>query len=310
MECPVCKRENNVEFMTTNAMMHRRNAEQYQFNKCLNCDSAFLTNPVAEDELERYYSKNYLPYRGAKAWGKFQSFVAKSQRKLDKKRASFVAKSVRDANNIEILDVGCGNPSFLNTVQIKTGFSCTGIDFTDKGWRDEGFLNIKLYKTSLQDFNLGKKFDIITLWHYLEHDYHLGDTIDKLFDTLKPGGKLLIEVPDYHSFTARKQKEFWQGWHSPRHITLFSKKGFRILFPQDKWIIRKHLRYGTLDAFTLWWLGKMEKKGIDWSKSMEPAFWPLVFLKVVSAPFFLFEKVFPMGVQLLIVEKRTNNILN
>ena len=48
----------------------------------------------------------------------------------------------------------------------------------------------------------------------------------------------------------------------------------------------------------------MEKKSIDWSGSMENRFWQLVFLKIISFPFFLFEKVIPMGIQTIILEKK------
>jgi hypothetical protein len=48
----------------------------------------------------------------------------------------------------------------------------------------------------------------------------------------------------------------------------------------------------------------MEKKNIDWSSSMEGKFWQLVFLKIISFPFFLFEKVIPMGIQIIILEKK------
>lgn len=306
MNCPVCKSKNIEHHTTTNAMMHSAYDEQYHFKKCLNCYTIFLSNPVDEEQLQKYYSKSYLPYRGAKAWGKFQAFVEKSQLKLDKKRAQFVAKSVNKEKRIRILDVGCGKPTFLNILQQQTNAKCTGIDFTDEGWRNEEYLLLKLYKTTFEDFTPKKQFDIITLWHYLEHDYHLEGTVEKLYNALNPGGKLIIEIPDYRSWTAKKQKEYWQGWHSPRHLTLFSKKGLQVLFPKEKWKIQKHLRYGTLDAFTLWWLGKMEKKGIDWSASMEKEFWPLVFWKVVSAPLFLFEKFIPMGIQLLVIEKKQN----
>jgi hypothetical protein len=47
----------------------------------------------------------------------------------------------------------------------------------------------------------------------------------------------------------------------------------------------------------------MEKKGIDWSGNMSNHFWMLVLLKVITAPIFLFEKLFPLGVQILVVEK-------
>jgi len=111
-------------------------------------------------------------------------------------------------------------------------------------------------------------------------------------------------VPDYNSISAKIQKSYWQGWHSPRHISLPTKKSFDLLFQKDKWEIKKHLRYGTLDAFTLWWLGRMQKKGVDWSGNMSNHFWSLVFLKVVTFPVFAFEKIFPMGIQIIVVEKK------
>ena len=148
-----------------------------------------------------------------------------------------------------------------------------------------------------------KQFDVITLWHYLEHDYNPIQTIETLYNCLKHGGKLIIEVPDYNCISAKIQKSYWQGWHSPRHISLQTKKSFALLFQKDKWEITKHLRYGTLDAFTLWWLGRMQKNGIDWSGSMSNHFWPLVLLKVVTFPIFAFEKLFPMGIQIVVVEK-------
>jgi hypothetical protein len=119
---------------------------------------------------------------------------------------------------------------------------------------------------------------------------------------LNPRGRLIIEVPDYNTILAKRQKQFWQGWHSPRHLTLF-KEGFRQLFTPDKWSIVKHTRYGTLDAFTLWWLGKNGEKNIDWSSSMEGRFWHLVFFKIISFPFSI-RKVIPMGIQIIILEKK------
>ena len=304
VNCPVCNSNNNTNYITTNALMHKPNNERYEFKKCVLCQSVFLSNPVQESELNNYYSNNYLPYKGPVAWGKYKLFVTKSQQNLDLKRVKVVANNVKNKKSFSILDVGCGNPSFLNAIQKNLHADCTGIDFSDNGWKDNNFVNISLFKSSIADFNPNQKFDVITLWHYLEHDYNLQETIEKLFCCLNPQGRLIIEVPDYNTILAKRQKQFWQGWHSPRHLTLFSKEGFRQLFAPDKWVIVKHKRYGTLDAFTLWWLGKMEKKSIDWSGSMEGRFWQLVFLKIISFPFFLFEKVIPMGIQMIILEKK------
>lgn len=302
--CPACLSEKNKYHITTNALMHKPNVEQYVFNKCANCESIYLSNPVSEEVLNDYYTDHYLPYKGEAAWGKFQSFVAKSQVNLDKKRLKIVRKCTKNKKHFSILDIGCGNPSFLAMVQNNLNATCTGIDFSDKGWKDKNYENLTLLKTSIADFKPQHKYDVITLWHYLEHDYHLQETVQQLYQFLNTDGQIIIEVPNYKSTTAYFQKQFWQGWHSPRHLTLFSKKGFAKLFNLDHWTLVEHRIFGTLDAFTLWWLGKMEKKKCDWAGNMQPEFWPLVTLKIVTFPIFLFEKWIPMGIQLVIFQKK------
>jgi SAM-dependent methyltransferase len=303
--CPICKKTESSFYLSTNALMHEPNNELYTFAICTNCEAVFLTNPVTPERLENYYTESYLPYRGAEAWGKYSSFVTNSQKKLDLKRVTLVKKHLKRNNpNLNVLDVGCGNPSFLEILEQKSKANCTGIDFSDSGWKDKNFPNLELKKIAIEDYVSDKQFDVITLWHYLEHDYNPSQTIEALYNCLKHGGKLIIEVPDYTSISAKIQKSYWQGWHSPRHISLPTKKSFDLLFQKDKWEIKKHLRYGTLDAFTLWWLGKMQKKGVDWSGSMSTHFWSLVFLKVVTFPFFAFEKLVPMGLQIVVVEKK------
>lgn len=306
VNCPICKKTKSNYYSSTNALMHEPNNEVYIFNVCNNCEAVFLTNPVTPERLEHYYTDNYLPYRGAAAWGKYSSFVANSQKKTDSNRVNFVKKYLKknNANNVNVLDVGCGNPSFLELLQQNSKVNCTGIDFSDSGWKGKNYPNIDLKKVAIEDYITDKQFDVITLWHYLEHDYNPSQTIETLYHRLKQGGKLIIEVPDYKSISAKIQKSYWQGWHSPRHISLLTKKSFSLLFQKDKWEITKHLRYGTLDAFTLWWLGRMQKKGVDWSGNMSNHFWTLVLLKVVTSPIFAFEKLFPMGIQIVVVEKK------
>jgi SAM-dependent methyltransferase len=305
INCPICKKSESTFYISTNALMHKQNQEHYIFNSCTNCDAVFLLNPVSIENLAKYYTENYLPYKGASAWGKYSSFVINSQKKLDLRRVNFVKKHInKKESNHSVLDVGCGNPSFLDCLQKNTKINCTGIDFSDEGWKSSDYPDLVLRKVAIEDFYTTELFDIITLWHYLEHDYNLHQTIEKLYNCLKPGGKLIIEIPDYESISAKTQKSYWQGWHSPRHLSLLTRKSFSVLFLEDKWRISKHLRYGTLDAFTLWWLGRMEKKGIDWSSTMTPHFWPLVFLKIITAPIFVFEKLVPMGIQTMVVEKK------
>ncbi len=123
--CPVCQSVKQSFFITTHAMMHTPNSEQYVFNQCDGYASVFLTNRVEEVDLSKYYTDNYLPYRGYQAWGKFQSFVESSQRSLDQQRVKVVKQMIGKENALlSLLDVGCGKPNFLEAVQKQLPSHC------------------------------------------------------------------------------------------------------------------------------------------------------------------------------------------
>ena len=113
-----------------------------------------------------------MPYRGAKAWGKFEKLVASSQKKLDLKRV----KLIKDVHSLSeeslILDIGCGNPTFLKAFQKKVNCQTMGIDFSDKvGKIKPIILKINLQVAEIKDLSSNLRPDVITMWHYLEHDY-------------------------------------------------------------------------------------------------------------------------------------------
>jgi 2-polyprenyl-3-methyl-5-hydroxy-6-metoxy-1,4-benzoquinol methylase len=64
-------------------------------------------------------------------------------------------------------------------------------------WKGKNYPKLELKKVSIEDYNTKTEFDVITLWHYLEHDYNPHQTIETLYNCLKPGGKIIIEIPDY-----------------------------------------------------------------------------------------------------------------
>lgn len=302
--CPVCRSQSHSFFVETSAMMHDTNEERFAFYKCNACKSAFLRNPVDESTLSAYYLDSYLPYRGSAAWGRFANFVDKDDAKLNRKRVKLAASCCSNKDEPSILDIGCGKPDFLLAFNEKHQSNAVGVDFVAAHWDAPKYRHLKLHECNWKTFNFDAKFHVITAWHYLEHDYDLAFTITKIHELLISGGYFIAEVPMYQSILQRAQKKHWQGWHSPRHLTLFSKKSWSILFPKTHWEIVKHQKYGTLSAFTLWWLGHREGMSTDWKGSMEKYFWELVFWKVVLSPFFILDKLIPLGVQTIIVRKK------
>ena len=94
--------------------------ELFNFDQCANCQLIFLNPRVNLDNLKNYYTSYYLPYRGSEAWGKYSKLVEGSQKKLDLKRVKWVKEMCSVSPKSLILDVGCGNPSFLKVCQHMT----------------------------------------------------------------------------------------------------------------------------------------------------------------------------------------------
>lgn len=309
-KCPVCLNKNLTPFIQTKTMMHPP-TEDFNFDVCKDCSSVFLNPRVKAEFLGPYYQDYYLPYRTETAWGKYAKVVANSQNKLDKERVKICIKAMPLNKNSMVLDLGCGKPSFLKMLEAKSNCQTYGVDFSSNGWEaeKEQYQNLELIEGDLETVKaLNQKFDLITMWHYLEHDYEPTATIQTLKKLLKPNGKLIIEVPNLNSLTRKWQGAFWEGWHTPRHTVLYSPETLRFLLEENSFKVEKALEYGTMDAFALFWMGQMEKKGIDWSDSMEQRFWTFVMLKIATWPVFAMKRFLPLGIQLVVAEVKDKQI--
>lgn len=304
--CSVCRSENHRPFIATEAMMHDRESTSFRFNRCGVCGSVFLTNPVEEADLGRFYTEAYLPYRGETAWGKYAGWVRRDDQRLNAKRVRWVRPFLAGKGKAAVLDIGCGKPDFLARLRSEEYVEAVGIDWTAAQWEQPKYRDLELIEGDWRELNTERQFDVLTAWHYLEHDYDLAATERACHQLLKPDGIIVAEVPMYEGLLQRWQGKHWQGWHTPRHLTLFGRHSWMHAFPESRWNLLEHRTYGTLSAFTLWWLGHHEKRGGPWSGSMEPQFWGLVIWKVVLAPVFLLERILPFGVQTVIIQKRAH----
>lgn len=282
-------------------MMHPTD-ELFNFDKCNSCDFVFINPRVNEKDLIKYYTSYYQPYRGSEAWGKFKPIVERSQRKLDANKLSIVKKYYGLTENSILLDIGCGKPTFLKTCVEKSNCKALGIDFSDFGWRanTSDYSAIELQICEVKDLNLISKPDVITMWHYLEHDYTPKENLSHLKKISKPTTTLIIEVPNFDSHSRRKFNQHWAGWHTPRHTSLFSPANITLLLEQTGWKIKEILPYGTLDAYLLYWMSKMEQKQIEWDKNLENEFLNFIFGMIKFYPLKLKEKQQSLGIMTVI----------
>ena len=127
----------------------------------------------------------------------------------------------------KLLDIGAGTGDFL-VVAKKNGWQITGIEPSEKP------RNIAIQKGVSFVNNLAELednfFDVITMWHVLEHVPDLEFQIKELKRLIKPNGTILIAVPNFNSFDANYYGKFWAAFDVPRHLWHFSKTAIEKLF--------------------------------------------------------------------------------
>lgn len=126
-----------------------------------------------------------------------------------------------------LLDIGAGTGDFLAAAIVK-GWAITGVE-PDSSARQVA-LSKGISLLSDQHSLVANSFDVITMWHVLEHVSDLDQQIEILKKVLKPGGTLLIAVPNYKSFDAQVYGKYWAAYDVPRHLWHFSQQSIGIIF--------------------------------------------------------------------------------
>lgn len=185
-----------------------------------------FTHPKpAAKELDAYYaSPNYISHTDSKKTqlDKIYQWVKKY---MLHRKLGWIEKKFPDRGRI--LDIGAGTGDFLLEAK-KKGWKVSGVEPNEQAGNIALEKGIKLATTSGKFSS--NKFDVITLWHVLEHVYDLRAQIIELEHLLKKGGLLIIAVPNYKSYDAQHYKEFWAAYDVPRHLYHFSQNSFKPLF--------------------------------------------------------------------------------
>jgi 2-polyprenyl-3-methyl-5-hydroxy-6-metoxy-1,4-benzoquinol methylase len=213
-----------------------------------------------EEELGSYYeSSDYISHTDSK--GSFTDKIYQIVKKVALKNKLKLINSFKTFDK-NLLDVGCGTGDFLFTCK-NWGWNVLGVEpnISARNLAETKlFANNATYIFSdLNEVN-SIQFDVITMWHVLEHVPNLEQYISKLKSLLKPNGVLVVAVPNYKSFDANYYKEFWAAYDVPRHLWHFSKKSIEILFSKHQMKLVKTLPM-KFDAFYVSLLSEKYKTG-------------------------------------------------
>jgi len=209
--CPNCGSSNRVTKLIE---------PPFQIVKCSNCALVYLGNPPDEGVIyERYYESSEPDSRKYRADSDDPSLAELHALNIQR------AARIRDIKpSGRLLDVGCGRGNFLATAR-EHGFDVHGIDISDRAvaYARKEF-NLKVDVATLDELARNKnRFDVITLWHVLEHFVDPFKHLLQVRSLLNEGGICVIEVPNLNSLKFRIAGNKWHGGNHPLyHRTFFS----------------------------------------------------------------------------------------
>lgn len=206
---------------------HSVSNEYFELKK--NSKYGFLeTTPLPDvSELVKYYeTEEYISHTDSKR-NLFEKVYHLVRNYAIKNKITLINK---EQTKGQLLDIGCGTGDFLFAAK-NNGWKVTGIEPNEKARNIANKKNNNSVFDNSQLNNLKENsFDVITLWHVLEHLPNLENDILIFKKLLKPSGSLIIAVPNYNSFDANYYKEFWAAYDVPRHLWHFSQNSIKSLF--------------------------------------------------------------------------------
>ncbi|WP_394758898.1 class I SAM-dependent methyltransferase [Flavobacterium sp.] len=207
------------------------------------------------DILPKYYeSEDYISHTDGKR-SLFEKLYQIIKSYSLNKKASLINSLHSQKGNL--LDIGAGTGDFL-AIAKKAGWQTTGIEPNEKAKAIAISKGVS-FAENLESIE-SHSFDVITMWHVLEHVPDLENQIKELKRLLKPNGTIIIAVPNYKSFDAKYYGEFWAAYDVPRHLWHFSKISIEKLFAKENMKLIKILPM-IFDSFYVSLLSEKYKNG-------------------------------------------------
>jgi SAM-dependent methyltransferase len=193
--------------------------------ECEGCGVLRTLPEMTETELAEFYPDEY--------WGASEpseSWISSSQ--FEKTR--FLARCTHGGGRI--LDIGCGSGFFLRALD-GNKWDRFGVEIgkaaSEQAARALGHDHIKA-GTLIEAGFADSFFDVVTLWSALEHTNEPRVNLIEARRVLKPGGTLIVQVPNAASYQARWFKSFWFALDAPRHRYHFSANGLDRLLSESR----------------------------------------------------------------------------
>jgi SAM-dependent methyltransferase len=241
--CVLCSKETEARFHL------RANSGGFPFSylRCEGCGLVFLSPRPDGKEIPRFYAQDYYGENPKK----FRSWLEAGRLFFAWNRMRRVRKLFRGPG--KALDIGCGQGTFLQLLK-KEGWECHGTELTADSASRASRLGISVSVGEIDEHEFAShSFDLITLWHVLEHLPEPLKTLKALTRLLKKGGILAISTPNIDSLQAEVGRSQWFHLDPPRHLYLFSPQTLEQMMESLRFRLLE-IRHFSLEQNPYGWL--------------------------------------------------------
>lgn len=240
--CPICGSKKVIFAFQGKDRLHHIEGT-FNVKKCEDCACFFRLPRLGFTDLKKYYPQ-----------GKYEAYV------LDK---SFILKIIsgfalkaksryitRLLGKGSLLDVGCARGKFLQEMR-RRGWDVQGIEPDRNSVEAAQKSGLQVKEGIFEGAQYPPEvFDVITMWHVLEHMQDPSKDLEQASRALKKGGFLVFSVPNIDSLEAKAFRHLWSGFDVPRHSFVYSKKGLKIIFSRIGLVEKEvRTRFGGFDSF-------------------------------------------------------------
>jgi len=275
----------------------------FRFVRCARCALAYQNPRVALEHIGAYYDDQYIAHRRKRDWGRLTPLFERAMNKLDADKDAIVSRYVTLGADSQVLDVGCAVGTFLQRLHDRCGAHVAGVDFKDLTFaaslRDVEFHCGLFYDAPLE----GERFDLVTMWHFLEHDYDPLRSLATARRVLKPEGRLVIEVPRLDSRTFTWFGDRWPGLQAPQHTVLFDRDSLLRAVRKSGLEVVDYLPYGAFPAYFYLFTGAafrmLKGRGLNLDRAIVPYF----IGQLLTSPVVLFERRLNLAMQTVVCRR-------
>ena len=224
-KCPWCQSEKAHKHLSLKDYFLTQ--EPFEILVCEDCGLLYTTPKPTDEKIGDYYkSEAYYSHQENKKG--FIPRVYEAVKSVNLKHKIAIATQGKELGRL--LDIGCGVGDFLHFAE-QNGWQCIGAEPSE----DASSIAKKRIKAEImlpKDLEKlpDESFDVITMWHVLEHVSDLQWQVNQLNRLLKKGGRLVIALPNFRSYDAQYYKDKWAAYDVPRHLNHFSQDSIAKIF--------------------------------------------------------------------------------